>query len=124
MKTLAAVLLIASACSADQSFLLTDNKPSQDPKLRGAQRVETKGSYQTTPAFSGGETNKTCIAFAEGALTDGDVTYNYKKSRRRMSIGIPPDMASWSSILAACFKLIASRSTCSTPTKVRTARAT
>ena len=76
MRTLAAVMLIASACAADQSFLLTDNQPSQDAKLRDAQRLETKGVYQPTPAFSGGETNKTRVAFAGGALTDGNSTYN------------------------------------------------
>ena len=74
-----AVVLTASVCVADQGLLLTDNKPSQDGKLRDVARIETKGAYQPTPTFFGGETNKTRIAFAGGVLTDGDTTYNYKK---------------------------------------------
>jgi hypothetical protein len=72
-------MLIASACAADQSFLLTDNQPSKDAKLRDAVRVGTKGVYLPTPEFSGGDTNRTRVAFADGALTDGDTTYNYKR---------------------------------------------
>ncbi len=78
MKAFMALMLAASACAVEQSFLLTDNKPSQDLKLRNAARIETKGAYQPTPTFSAVETNKTRIAFAGGALTDGNTTYNYK----------------------------------------------
>lgn len=34
MKTLAAVMLAVSACAADRSFLLADDQPSKDAKMR------------------------------------------------------------------------------------------
>jgi hypothetical protein len=74
MNALVAVMLAASA----QSFLLTDNKPSQDAKLRDAARIETKGAYHPTPTLNAGGTNLTRIAFADGSLTDGNTTYNFK----------------------------------------------
>ncbi|MEN6548950.1 MAG: DUF4091 domain-containing protein [Armatimonadia bacterium] len=76
-----AIVLMGSVASGQQSVLLTDNGLTNEKAADYAKlpHFNTGGAYLPSPVLAGGDVGQTKVGFAEGALTDGNVTYNSVK---------------------------------------------
>ena len=77
----AAIMLFAACSFAQESWLLTDNGLANPENT--AYAVEplhpTGGAYEVTPPLAAAEEGKTRYTFAEGAFTNGDPSFDYRR---------------------------------------------
>lgn len=73
--------LLAMPCLAQESFLLTDNglANAEFTEYADAPFHQTGGAYEVNPALANAEEGRTRYSFAEGAFTNGDPSFDYRR---------------------------------------------
>lgn len=77
----AAIMLFAACSFAQESWLLTDNGLANPENTAYAEEPmhPTGGAYEVTPPLAAAEEGKTRYTFAEGAFTNGDPSFDYRR---------------------------------------------
>lgn len=76
-----ALMVLGGLAVAQESFLLTDNGLANEKhsEYKDANHFKTEGVYEIAPGFSGGVGEQSPVSFAEGRLTNGDSSFDYKR---------------------------------------------